>query len=244
MRSANAYFPAPSHDWVVWLGMIVLPLVVVAVSWRVFRSSSPCRRLWVLWTVTTLSLAAAGSLFGLLSQRFPRLPYAQLLFAGCVGSALWWALFSYKADALRTLQPDRLVALNVFRLPLEMVMLRAAELQIMPLQFSILGWNFDLLTGASALVLTLYYRRRSIPRWALRLWNAWAWACLGVIALLAVATSPQIALWGHEVQNLNLWVLFFPYVWLPSVLVGVAVASQVLLTRQLWHTRLVRGANR
>ena len=46
-----------------------------------------------------------------------------------------------------------LVGLQAFRFPLELVMHRAAVEGVMPEQMSYTGWNFDILTGITALLL-------------------------------------------------------------------------------------------
>lgn len=58
-------------------------------------------------------------------------------------------------------------------------------------------------------------------------------ACLLVIAVLAVLTSPNVHAFGAVPQHINSWVLYFPYSLLPSVLVSVALLGHVLLTRKL-----------
>ena len=57
--------------------------------------------------------------------------------------------------------------------------------------------------------------------------------CLLVIAIIAVATSPVVRAFGDEAENLNTWVLFFPYVWLPVVLVTIAVSGHIVIPRKL-----------
>jgi hypothetical protein len=51
----------------------------------------------------------------------------------------------------------------------------------------------------------------------------WSMVLLLVILGLAAATSPNLALLGRSPAHLSLWVLRFPYVWLPVVLVGIAI---------------------
>jgi hypothetical protein len=72
-----------------------------------------------------------------------------------------------------------------------------------------------------------------VPPMLVWLWNLWGMACLLVIVGLALATSPNLALFGSEPAHLSLWVLRFPYVWLPVLLVGVAVYGHVIVTRKL-----------
>jgi Na+-driven multidrug efflux pump len=72
-----------------------------------------------------------------------------------------------------------------------------------------------------------------VPRAVLWAWNLWGSWCLVVILAVAVTTSPVVRLFGDDPRNLNTWVLFFPYVWLPVVLVTVAIAGHVMVTRAL-----------
>lgn len=126
-----------------------------------------------------------------------------------------------------------LVAFQSFRLPLELVMHRAGTLGIMPAELSYSGYNFDIMTGAIAVVLWAAMRAGlAVPRAALWLWNLWGCWCLAVIAFIAIATSPMAQLFG-EGAHLNTWVLFVPYVWLPVILVTLAVFGHIVLTRAL-----------
>jgi len=131
-----------------------------------------------------------------------------------------------------------LIGLHGFRLPLELVMHRAGTLGIMPSQLSFGGYQFDIVTGLSACL--LYGLMRSdvaVPRAALWAWNVWGWWCLFVIAVIAVASSPMVRLFGDDPRDVNTWVLYFPYVWLPVVLVTVAIAGHVMVTRALRRGR-------
>jgi hypothetical protein len=135
---------------------------------------------------------------------------------------------------LRSLQVETLVALQIFRLPLELLMLRAAYVQIMPIEFSMMGYNLDVLTGLGALWISVYCAWTwSLPVKVIWLWNLMGIACLLVIAVLAVLTSPYVHAFGVAPGRINSWVLYFPYSLLPSVLVGFAVLGHVLLTRKL-----------
>lgn len=135
---------------------------------------------------------------------------------------------------VKNVSVETLVALQIFRLPLEFLMLRAAYLQIMPMEFSMLGYNLDVLTGLGALLLTMYAAcRRSMPKILVWAWNVMGIFFLLVIAILAVLTSPNLHAFGVASNHINSWVLYFPYALLPSVLVSFAVLGHILLTRKL-----------
>jgi hypothetical protein len=127
-----------------------------------------------------------------------------------------------------------LVGLQAFRLPLELVMHRAATLGIMPAELSYSGYNFDILTGAGALALALAMRAGvAVPRAVIWLWNMWGFWCLAVITAIAVSTSPMVRAFGGDPRHVNTFVLFFPYTWLPAVLVVVALAGHLIIGRAL-----------
>ena len=128
-----------------------------------------------------------------------------------------------------------LVGLHIFRLPLELVMHQAAREHVMPEQMTFTGANFDILSGASALLLTAALALR--PGSGLRRW-VWAFNVLGSLLLalvvgVAVASLPSFHLFGSDPARLNTWVLSFPYVWLPAGLVAAALSGQLLLWRRL-----------
>jgi hypothetical protein len=96
------------------------------------------------------------------------------------------------------------------------------------------GYNFDIVTGAGAALLWVAWALKArVPAWAVWAWNLWGCYCLAAIAVVAVTTSPVVRLFGDDPGHVNTWVLFFPYVWLPAVLVTVAIAGHATITRAL-----------
>ena len=71
-----------------------------------------------------------------------------------------------------------------------------------------------------------------MPRRAIWIWNLGV-LCLAVIAVVAVASSPMVRAFGDDPGHVNTFVLFVPYVWLPAVLVVVALAGHVVVARAL-----------
>lgn len=124
-----------------------------------------------------------------------------------------------------------LVGLQVFRLPLELVMHHAAQQGAMPPQMSYGGLNYDVLTGLSALVLAVLLYRRPLPRRLLAAWNLVGALLLSIIVVVAMASTPTFALFGAH--RLNTWIAEFPFVWLPTVNVPLALFVHLLLWRRL-----------
>jgi hypothetical protein len=150
-----------------------------------------------------------------------------------------------------------LVGAQAFRLPLELVMRRAAEEGTMPIEMSFGGYNFDVITGSSALVLgaVLFANRRTVPLrsdsnadvagrervalGAIAIWNVLGLVLLCIVVGVAVAGLPWIAAFGPG--HVNEWVLHFPFVWLPCVLVPAALFGHLIIFRRL-RMRAKNGA--
>jgi hypothetical protein len=155
-----------------------------------------------------------------------------------IGGVAWAASRDGGAIA-RALPLWALVGAEGFRLPLELVMHRAAVARVMPTALSFGGRNFDIVTGATAIVLAALVAAERAPRALVIAWNVMGLGFLAVIAFLAVATMPGNPLAGDVP---NTWVGYLPFVWLPTVLVPVALAGHILVFRALRASRSVAGA--
>lgn len=209
---------------------------LVAVVWIVVFARRNSRRALLLsgavFTVMTISGIAAWS--GTLSQfnGFP--PPMFIMIVSVFVASFVIGLSRFGRDAAAELSFTALVGLQGFRLPLELIMHHAGTVGIMPVQLSYSGYNLDIVTGSSALLIfALLKSGRVVARSVLWAWNVWGSLCLVVIALIAITTSPVVRFFGDDPHNLNTWVLYFPYVWLPVVLVTVAISSHVVITRKL-----------
>jgi len=127
-----------------------------------------------------------------------------------------------------------LIGLQAFRLPLELLMHRGVTLGIVPVELSYTGYNFDIVTGvAAALIAIALSRGVAIPRGVLWAWNLYGFACLAVILIVAILGSPMVHRFGTDPRHVNTWVLFFPYVLVPAMLVLTALSGHVVITRNL-----------
>jgi hypothetical protein len=124
-----------------------------------------------------------------------------------------------------------LVGLQVFRLPLELIMHRAAAEGLMPVQMSYSGWNFDIVSGALALPVAVLGAFGFAPRGLILIWNLLGSVTLTVIVGVAIASLPMFAAFGPD--RLNTWIANPPYIWLPGVLVPSALFGHMVIWRAL-----------
>jgi hypothetical protein len=192
---------------------------------------------------TTLRLAIGSGAFliysallahsGLLTRTDLKLAPMLLLFPPLFLLSLGFA-FSRVGQRIAHATPLHwLVGFHAFRLPLELVMHMAAREHVMPEQMTFTGWNFDILTGlsATALCLSLQHMRQA-RAWVLA-FNVLGSLLLMAVISIALASLPMFHRFGAKPEQLNTWVAYFPYVWLPAGLVSAALIGHVLLWRRL-----------
>lgn len=124
-----------------------------------------------------------------------------------------------------------LIGVQAFRFPLELLMHRAYSEGVMPYQMSYSGWNFDIVTGLTALPVAWAIHRGLGGRRLALAWNALGALLLLNIVVIAVVSTPIVGLFGPDL--LNTWVMFPPFVWLPAVMVLMAFAGHLLIARAI-----------
>jgi hypothetical protein len=123
-----------------------------------------------------------------------------------------------------------LIAIQGFRLPLELAMHALHQAGIMPEQMSYSGRNFDILTGATALIVAPFVRGGRARALA-AVWNFMGFALLVNIVAVSILSTPRVAYFGPD--RLNVFVTYPPFVWLPTVMVAAALAGHLLVARAL-----------
>lgn len=123
------------------------------------------------------------------------------------------------------------IAVQSFRLPLELAMHTMSERGVMPEQMTYTGLNFDILTGLTAIGVALALRSAVAGRRLALLWNIGGLALLINVVTIAILSTPTFAWFGQD--RLNVWVTYPPYVWLPAVMVTAALTGHLLIFRAL-----------
>lgn len=185
----------------------------------------------VVWLAATWAAAATGvlRLWDAIPPPFALLPVGILALAGSI------ALTSYGRRLADGLPLWTLVAIQGFRLPLELAMHEMFERGVMPVQMSYSGLNFDILTGVSALVVAGLVFARKAGRPLVFLWNTMGLLLVTNVVTIGVLSTPAFRLFGDE--QLNVWITYPPFVWLPAVMVLAAVAGHLLVFRALLARR-------
>lgn len=188
------------------------------------------------WLGLTGGLAAAGKLT--FSGQPPTMP---VLMAALLALALGLGLSPLGRRLALGLPLAVLVGVQGFRLVLELLMHRAYAEGLMPVQMSYEGLNFDVATGATALVVAALLAAGRLPRWGVWLWNGLGLLLLVNVVVVSVLSTP-LPLRVFMNEPANVWIARAPWVWLPTVMVVAALLGHVLVFRRLWHERAAAPA--
>jgi hypothetical protein len=152
----------PSASAFLTLSFITLSVIVAAgVVWNVYlggRGRHEPYALTTRWTVATaigvtlwMALAWFVADRGWIADVERRPPPLLLMVAAVVTLSVSLAFSRFGSRFVEGLPMWILVLGQVFRFPLELLMHRAADEGVMPPQMSYSGWNFDIITGLTAM---------------------------------------------------------------------------------------------
>jgi hypothetical protein len=180
-----------------------------------------------VWMGATLALAASGVLsFDGVPPTMVLLIAVNFVVAGALG------VTRVGARLAAALSLPVLVAAQSFRLPLELMMHRAATEGVMPVQTSYSGYNFDIVTGITAIVVAAAVARGLGGRRLVAAWNPLGMALLvNILAIAFLSTPLPIRVFMDEPANV--WITHAPFVWLPTVMVFFAIVGHIVILRRL-----------
>jgi hypothetical protein len=127
----------------------------------------------------------------------------------------------------------KLTMLHIVRIPVELTLFGLFLHHAVPELMTFEGRNPDILSGLTApLVLWLFFRKGTINRTGLLIWNL---ICLGLLINIvtnAVLSAP-FAFQQQAFDQPNIAILFFPFSWLPAFVVPVVLFCHLAAIRQL-----------
>jgi hypothetical protein len=225
-----AMLDAYQAPWEVFAGIASLGFLVAYAWVKLAERANPAWRntaAWALLTVMLFELVMAGN--GVLRQ-WDRTPPPMMALMACLFAAIIYLSRRF-GPQLAQLPFSAVVGLQAFRLPLELVMHRAADKGIMPVAMSYSGWNFDIVSGALAVVVAVFAAKGRAPRGLIWTWNIMGSALLLAIITIAIAATPVAHAFGYD--QVNTWISYPPFVWLPGFLVPAAALGHLVVWRKL-----------
>ncbi len=213
---------------------IVFILTVLLTVWLYLRSVQQHRQLTALllslWMVATGALAWSGYF-----QETTTLPPRLLLVVmPCFIAALLLIITNRGMRYSQHLNLRNLTLLHMVRIPVELVLYWLFLNKAVPELMTFSGRNFDILSGITAplMVATCFGGKHVVRKKLLLAWNIICLLLLLNIVINAILSAP-FPLQQFAFDQPNIAVLYFPFTWLPAVVVPLVFYSHIAAIRLL-----------
>lgn len=127
-----------------------------------------------------------------------------------------------------------LTLLHVIRIPVELVLFWLFSYKTIPQLMTFEGRNFDILSGISALLVYYFgFIKKSLDKKFILAWNFICLALLANIVINAFLSAP-FPFQKFAFDQPNIAILYFPFIWLPALVVPLVLFSHLVAIRKLW----------
>lgn len=214
--------------------LVVWAMSALLVAFRVAIHSEGLAAGLRIFAFAWLGLPALLASLGVLQNFDAEPPVLMRVLLPMVVLVVAFAISPWGKTAAERLPWTLLVGTQLFRLPLEILLWGLSSRGHLPKEMTLAGFNFDILTGVSAGALWLFMRRVHVPTWTIWMWNVFGFFALLIVVGIAVLSFPrQFPLFVPA----NRIVAYYPWVWLPTFLVQIALVSHLLVFRKLMGPR-------
>jgi len=182
----------------------------------------------LLWAV----FASVWSYSGMMSD-FTMFPFNFLpvLLVPLVTSIVF-SLSKSVGDILQTIPQENIIRLQSFRFFVELLLWALFIENLLPIQMTFEGRNFDILVGITAPIIAWLALRNKISKPLLIAWNLASIVLLVNIVTIAILSTPSpIRVFMNEPSNTI--VALFPVSWLPAFLVPLAYTLHFFSLRKI-----------
>lgn len=147
-----------------------------------------------------------------------------------------WFFTLFRKNFIEKLPLGVLTMLHVVRIPVEIVLYWLAVAGTVPQIMTFAGRNFDIVSGFLApIVYLLAFRGGETKRWLLIAYNIIGLLLLAnIVSIAALSIASPMQQFGFGTPNRA--VLYFPYVWLPTIVVPIVLFSHLAALWNLLRT--------
>lgn len=211
------------------LGFVATVLLTCYFLVKAAHGNKIVASLLIIWMIGQGTIAATGFYTNtqalpprFLAMLLPPVSMVIILFATVKGR-----------NFIDLLRPDQLTLLHVVRIPVELCLFSLYTHQLVPQLMTFEGINFDIISGITApLIAYLGYYKKHLNKIVLLIWNLICLALLINIAYHGVLSVPTpFQRFGFEQPNIGL--TYFPYVFLPGLIVPAVLFAHLSSIRQL-----------
>lgn len=217
------------------ISIFVIVLFIAATCFTVwqFYKASANSKATLIGLIIWMSLQAIISLTGFY-QKTQTMPPRFLFLLGPTLIIILVLFLTSKGRAfIDALDNKKLTLLHSVRVPVEITLYFLFLARLIPVLMTFEGYNYDILSGLTAPV--IYYLAFVVNKADKKVLLMWNFSCLALllnvvtIAVLSAKTPFQQLAFNQP----NAGVTYFPFVWLPSIIVPLVLFSHLASIRQL-----------
>ena len=181
------------------------------------------------WSILQMAISLTG-----FYQKTDTLP-PRFLLAVVPTLLLIIALFITKngKNFIENLDLKALTYLHIVRIPVEIVLFLLFQNGQIPELMTFEGRNFDIISGITAPFIAYFgFYKKTLNPTIILIWN---FICLGLLINIVInaALSVQTPLQQFAFEQPNRAILFFPFIWLPSVVVPLVLFAHLVVIKKL-----------
>ena len=146
---------------------------------------------------------------------------------------IFFLISSKTNKLLLSIPEEKLIYIQSFRVVVEILLWMLLLNNLLPVQMSFEGRNFDILAGLTAPVIAYFcYTKKKWSSTVALVWNFAGLALLLNIIVIAILSMPtKFRVFMNEPSNTI--VAYFPFILLPGILVPVAYAMHLFSIKQI-----------
>lgn len=211
------------------IGFILTTLVTL---WFFYKATKSLTALFIV--LSYMALSSLLSSMGFYQESNTVLPRFIFLLGPGV---LFVILFSFTATGktfLQAMDSKWLILLHSIRVPVEIVLYFMYLAGLVPNLMTFSGCNFDILSGISApIVYYFFHVKQTMGKKWLLIWN---FVCSGLLlnVLVIAVLSAKTPFQQFALDQPNIGVAFFPFVWLPTIIVPIVLFAHIASIKQLF----------
>ena len=208
--------------------------------WMFYKASGKSKTVLIAilsWMLiqAIISLTGFYQIPNSMPPRFVLLIGPGLIFSILLLVTKWGKEFIDKLD-LKTL-----TLMHSIRVPVEITLFFVYSAGLIPVLMTFEGNNFDIISGITApVIFYLVFIRKTLNKTALLLWNFLCIALLINVLIIAIL-SAQTPFQKLAFDQPNIGVTFFPFIWLPCVIVPIVLIGHLSAIRQLLKIKSTKG---
>lgn len=191
----------------------------------------------LIWMIITMLLSVSGFLGDF--SKFP--PRIGIVVVVPLVVIIWITRTQTMREILLHVPQQKIIRLQSFRIIVEILLWLLFIENLLPVQMTFEGGNFDVLSGLTAIVMVWLLNHNKISKTGLIIWNLAGLGLLINIVTIAILSMPTPFRFFMN-EPANTIVATFPIVWLPAFLVPLAYGLHFLSIRHalIHHQRKLK----